>query len=304
MITKKFKRNVMTKSMFIGTGFYSFTAYDALMLINCLEAGCYVHDELSKDNGYDLPREYCLDGWATTGRWQSLPRNYVAFVGGKGTVWANTEVIRDYSTGEIVLHAELDSNKFALWDNSIEEPAISRMLSKGVRSAFKFVEPLVTHGMAELETEGTCFLNPYSFFGEHVSPRQNPHALSGFAASNEELSTNFNWNQLLSRNYGRPTYKHKVSFFALSEIFNSWWHGIQPEPILMQPMPDPFRLQVEKDIYDEVNAIKRQIFIDAKQPGFLTEKDKAEPRNPETFYRILERYESKQRALIDDYKNN
>ncbi len=304
MITKKFKRKGMTKTdMFIGTGFYSFAAYDALMLINCLEAGCYTHDKLSKDSGYGLSLDHCLDGWVTAEHWHILPLKYDVFVRGRSNIWVNTEVIRDYSTGEVVLHAELDNSDFALWNSAVEEIAISHVLSKGVKSAFKFVEPLAIDGMVELETEGTGFLNPYSFFGEHVSPRQNPNAISGFAAFDEAPSIRVNWDQLLSRNYGRPTYKHNVSVLVLAEIFNSWWHGFQPTPILMQPMPDPFRLQVEKDIYDEVNTVKKQIFIDAKQPGFLTEKDKAEPQNPKTFYSILERYESKQRALIDDYKN-
>lgn len=297
MITRSFnKLNVDAIEMKIGTGFYSDAAYDALMLINCLEAGCNLMDEFITEYPYKTKSniDYELNAWIkikARGCEEYLPRKYVDRQGGRANPWNKTEVIRDFTNGEIILRSIIDKPSYELW-NIVPAEYLQTELKKAALSTYIFIELIGSNDYVVLESEGTGFLNPFSFFGGHISPTER--------YNNENYYKQY-FAKLISKNYGRPTYIHKVSKTAVISIFDAWTDNSQPNSILTEQRHDPFRLQVEKDIYDTVRTIKREAVSDVLSPNFLSKNTLGDdPKKSSTFYRVLKMYESKQRKLMEE----
>ena len=287
MITKTIEKvGPYSYEMTIGTGFYSKAAYDALFLVNCLEAGCELISDHTIEIDKDRPCDISLNGWADVNGHDVQYTKYNFLCHGPENPWHGTNVIYDFSTGEILLKRAVDSIDFRGWGKKSAEQTM-HSLARQVRSTYEFVLPFfLANNDICLETEGTSILNPYSFFSWHIFETKAPFVT--------------NWKDHLSRNFGRPTYKHNVDLAAINAVLDCWENDVNPSrhPALTTPRLDPFRLQAEREVYEETKRIKKEA-EEALLESVVFIKDAPTEEKSKMFYSIIKKYESKQREMMN-----
>ncbi len=274
----------------IHTGFYSKKAYKALMLVNCLEAGCsyayeYWDSSQSKWRHRQKIDDYSMNSWVSFRGLPVLPAKYTHVEDEDFIPWVcNSKVLRDYSTGEIIIRARcvrdalLCPNWFIYTDTAIKE-----QLSYAVTETYNFVNAYknLRSDTVLLESEGTAILQPWTFYGMHPRVRTD----------------NSYWGErLLGRLYHGREYVHEVSKQVLFDINYCWKNNEDPRhfPDLIDNEYDPFRLQVEKESFEQMEKIYEEAIGLYKTNEAFRDILYAEP---EKFFGWVEENESKQRAL-------
>lgn len=269
----------------IHTGFYSKKAYNALLLVNCLEAGCSYAYEFwdSSKSTWRYRRktdDYSMNNWVSFQGCEVLPEKYTHVEDEDFIPWVcNSKVLRDYNTGEIIIRARCVRdflgcpNWFIYTDASIKE-----QLSYAVTETYNFVNAY-KHSKGDivlLKSEGTAILQPWTFYGMHprLMHQDNPY-----------------W----CRHYERE-HLHEVSKQVLFDIIYCWKNNEDPHhfPDLIDNEYDPFRLQVEKENFEKMEKIYEEAMALFKNNEAFRDHLLAEP---EKFFSWVEENESKQRAL-------
>jgi len=272
----------------VGTGFYSKAAYDALMLVDCLEAGCWLTDlcigltNATSRKDHDV--NYSMNSWIKAEGHIVLPSTY-AHIPGVANPWNNlTEIVNDFTTGEILFKVTYinDSGKLV---SEFPGSVISALISS-IFATYNFIKPLNYYdNIVYLESEGTAFLNPYTFHGGHFWK--------------EEANSRMYWEEYLSKNHGRPTYKHQVDRCVFAEMLHCYVSHNDPHnySTLTSDCMDPFRLQIEKEIYAKIAEIR-----DNAKTYFKAQCDHKTTSEITltTYYEILKGLESMQQAVRNE----
>ena len=272
----------------IHTGFYSKKAYNALMLVNCLEAGCsyayeYYDNRLSKWRHRRKTDDYSMNSWVSFFGCKVLPTKYTHVEDEDFIPWVcNSKILRDFNTGEIIIKARCvrDTLNCPNWF-IYTEAAIKEQLSYAVEETYDFVNAYKwsNSDTVHLLSEGTAVFQPWTFYGMHNACRNKAY-----------------WGDCLGRRYGRE-YVHVVSKQVLFDINYCWKNNEDPRhfPDLIDNEYDPFRLQVEKENFEKMVKIYEEAMALYKTNEAF--RDSLSFAGPEKFFGWVEENESKQRAL-------